>query len=295
MTTEKMKIKALAPWFGTKRNIAPKIVEIIGSHRVYWEPFCGSMSVLLAKPPCEMETVNDLHGDLINLARVIRDEQLCFELYSRLSRTLYCEQFFKEAKEKWLSLPDIVDSQPDADRAYDYFVCSWMGLNEISGTARYNYPFALRWCLGGGQGARRWKSVVESMPAWHKRLRNIVIIQKDAFEVLDKINDSGDTAIYCDPPYIEKSDKYIYDFEDQDHKRLADSLKRFEKAKVIISYYDHPKLTELYEGFEKIECAVSRQSLRNATRGGKDRKKKKKVEVLLCNCPVNKSGILWFK
>ncbi|KKK94504.1 hypothetical protein LCGC14_2682220 [marine sediment metagenome] len=45
------KIKAIAPWFGGKRNLAPKIVDALGDHRVYWEPFCGSMAVLMAKPP----------------------------------------------------------------------------------------------------------------------------------------------------------------------------------------------------------------------------------------------------
>lgn len=37
-----MKIKALAPWFGAKRNLAPVIVGLLGEHRIYWEPFCGS-------------------------------------------------------------------------------------------------------------------------------------------------------------------------------------------------------------------------------------------------------------
>ena len=72
-----MKIKALAPWFGSKRNLAPEIVRELGKHRKYDEPFCGSAAVLLAKEPATCETVNDLHGDLINLARVVKDETLC--------------------------------------------------------------------------------------------------------------------------------------------------------------------------------------------------------------------------
>ena len=62
------KIGAIAPWFGSKRSMAPIIVSELGPHSAYWEPFCGSMAVLMAKPPCIMETVNDLHADLINLA-----------------------------------------------------------------------------------------------------------------------------------------------------------------------------------------------------------------------------------
>jgi len=277
----KMKIKAILPYFGGKRNLAARIVEALGPHKTYWEPFCGSMAVLFAKKPCEMETVNDLHGDLINLARVIRDEELGFKLYEKLARTLYSEELFREAKE-WISAPGI-NGETDIDRAYDYFVASWMGLNGVSGTARYNYQFAVRWCRGGGQGATRWQSVIESMPAWHKRLRSVVIMHRDAFEVIGNIRDSGDTAIYCDPPYFDKSDKYVHDFEGEDHKRLAEALRRFRKSKVVVSYYDCPQVRTLYEGFEIVSMGKCYASLRNATRGEKKKPRKEQTEVLLVN------------
>ena len=125
---ERMKIKALAPWFGAKRNLAPRIVELLGKHSTYWEPFCGSMAVLLAKPACVMECVNDLHGDLINLARVIQSEDLAPKLYRRLRRTLMHEQVFREAADRYRERGHYVDvKEPDLDRAYDYFVCSCRG------------------------------------------------------------------------------------------------------------------------------------------------------------------------
>lgn len=277
-----MKIKALAPWFGGKRKLAPRIVELLGKHRVYWEPFCGSMAVLMSKPQCEMETVNDLHGDIVNLARVIQDRELGFELYDKLARTLYSEDLFRESKQRWISSPNI-HGQKILQRAYDYFVASWMGINGVSGTARINYHFALRWCRGGGQGATRWQSVVSSMPAWHRRLRNVVIIRRDAFELLGNIKDESGVAIYCDPPYFEKSNKYVHEFDDESHIKLAESLRRFVKSKVIISYYDCLQVRELYEGFEVIEIGKSYASLRNATRGKKKKPRKEQVEVLITN------------
>ena len=45
------KIKAIAPWFGGKRSMAPMIADVLGDHRAYWEPFCGSMAVLFATKP----------------------------------------------------------------------------------------------------------------------------------------------------------------------------------------------------------------------------------------------------
>ena len=280
-----MKIKAILPYFGGKRNLASRIVEVIGAHKVYWEPFCGSMAVLMAKPPVEMETVNDLFGDITNLARVIQDREICFDFYELLSRTLYCEQLWREAKEEWMRRGQWRDGTADMQRAYYFFVVSWMGINGVSGTERCNYHFAMRWCRGGGQGARRWESVVQSIPAWHRRLANVVIINRDGFEILENIKDDSDTAVYIDPPYFDKSDKYLHDFTEDEHRKLARLLLRFEKSKVVISYYDDERLNDLYEptDWQKIRLDKSYASLRNATRGPKKRPRKEQIEILLVN------------
>lgn len=280
-----MKIKALAPWFGSKRSLAPTIVNLMGKHKAYWEPFCGSMAVLMRKPPIALETANDLNGDLINLAKVIQNRNLAFELYDKLSRTLCAERFFQESKQRWIS-DNSEYVEPDVDRAYDFFVSSWQGINGVSGTQRCNYQFALRWCVGGGQGAIRWGNVVSSIPAWHKRLQNVMVIQKEAFWLLENIKDDSGTVIYCDPPYFTKSNKYIHDFENEDHIKLAELLNRFKKAKVIISYYDDPKLKELYAGWDRPHLPKIGASMRNATKGKKSpapSKSKKQVKVLLIN------------
>jgi DNA adenine methylase len=100
-TQNDMKVTAIAPWFGSKRTMAPIIVAELGPHRAYFEPFCGGMSVLLNKPPCGHETINDLHSDLINLARVIQDVKLGSQLYRRLRRVVLHEEVLEEA---WESL-----------------------------------------------------------------------------------------------------------------------------------------------------------------------------------------------
>lgn len=283
MLKEIMKIKAIAPWFGGKRNLAPKIVELLGPHRVYWELFCGSMAVLMAKPPCVMETVNDLHGDLINLARVLQKEGTAVELYSRLSRTLMHEQLFCEAAERYRVRGYLAGSiEPDIDRACDYMLCSWIGRNGCAGTVSYNQGFCVRYTANGGHAAKRFRSVIESIPAWHYRLANVTILCRDAFELLERIDDHAGTAIYIDPPYIEKGAKYIYDFEEADHQRLAEILKRFVRARVVVSYYDHPKLDELYAGWQQVKVTVTK-SLDNQNRRDKENKGKQVVEVLLIN------------
>lgn len=286
--SKEMKIKAIAPWFGAKRQLAAHIIELMGEHKAFWEPFCGSMAVLLAKPQCAIETVNDLHGDLINLAKVIRDPELGEQLYERAFKTLYAEDIFKDAKSK-LAAP-ITSKEPDVDRAYNFFVMSWLGINGVSGTKRCNQQFAMRWCTGGGHGAKRWDSVVGSIPAWHKRLRNVVIINRDAFEIIKNIKDNTGTVIYCDPPYIEKGAKYLHDFSELCHGDLAGILGRFEKAHVLVSYYDHPKLDEIYLGWTKIRLLKTRASLQNASQGRQTKTMPRPPEIILSNRAISQEA-----
>lgn len=273
-----MKIKALAPWFGAKRNLALRIVELLGKHSVYWEPFCGSMAVLLAKPPCVMETVSDLHGDLINLARVIQDKDLSIKLFDKLSRTLMHEKLFHEAAERYRGYNQ--NGKVDFEAAYDYCLCAWLGRNGVAGTSSYNQGFCVRYTAKGGHAAKRFKSVIQSIPSWFYRLQNVTILCRDAFELIPRIEDLENTAIYIDPPYLQKGANYIFDFEKQDHQRLADLLHHFNKARIVVSYYDHPKLAELYTGWYREQIVVSKSIAHQSARG---KNKVKATEVLLVN------------
>ena len=206
-----MPIKAIAPWFGGKRNLAGRIIELLGPHSAYWEVFCGSMAVLLAKPPCAMETCVDLHGDLTNLARCLQAEATAVELYGRLSRTLMSDALFETAKASYMARgPRLADETvADVGRAYDYFLMSWVGRNGNSGTAVSNHHYCVRYTSGGGHAAKRFHGAVASIPAWHERLRAITILRRDAFEVLERIEDRAGTVIYADPPYLVKGTKYV--------------------------------------------------------------------------------------
>ncbi len=280
-------IGAIAPWYGSKRNLAPAIVAALGPHRAYWEPFCGSMAVLLAKPAATMETVNDLHGELINLARVIQSDHHGPELYRRLRRTLMHEDIFRDSVEFFQRDPHFFGDAPSLDRAYQFFIQSWMGRSGLAGTRGYNNrPPSVRYTSKGGHAAMRWVAAVDSIPAWRARLRKVVILRRDGMEILARIEDAPGTAIYVDPPYLAKSSLYEHDFTAADHRRLADTVARFRRARVVISYYDDPRLAELYpaaDGWHYRRIDV----LRALSNTGGDAKsgspKSLATEVLLCN------------
>lgn len=245
-----MKITAIVPWFGSKRTLAPRIVAELGEHRCYWEPFCGSLAILLSKAKTTMETVNDLHGDLVNLARILKDPVEGPRLYRRARRTLFAQEIFVDADDE-MTRP----FAPTPERAYWFFVHSWFARNGVAGS-NGGMAFCVRYTSKGGQPAKRWESAVDSIPAWSRRLRGVTILNECGIDLCERIEDLDGTVIYADPPYLVKGAKYIHDFDDPDHDRLARALRRFRHTRVIVSYYQHPKLADLYPDWTVVRCSV---------------------------------------
>lgn len=305
---ETANIKAIAPWFGGKRTMAPAIVAELGKHTQYFEPFCGSMAVLFAKAPSQKETANDLHGDLINLARVCQDEQAATDLFARLSTVLFSEDLLDQARKQLeppdLDICDVGANSEMTDRAYWYFLASWMGRNGTAGTARLDYQIAVRWTKGGGSPTVRFHNAIESIPWWHHRLQNVVILRRDAFKIIERFEDVKETAIYVDPPYhsVTRSEgsikngrggKYLHEFDhgggmfEDDHQRLAEILRGYRKARIVVSYYDHPKIRELYQGWTFVDH--TRQKHLHA-QNGRGARPKQAPEVLIINGPSYAGG-----
>lgn len=276
-------IGGILPWFGSKRTMASVIVGELGDHHTYFEPFCGSMAVLLAKPTARMETVNDLHADLINVARCIRDRAAAMQFYRRCRRMLMVEELHNEAALRWkLRRGDPMPEKPDVDRAVDFFFSSWVGRNGLTGTQLHHQCFAARYTPRGGDSATRWINSVGSIPQWRRRMRGLTILNRDGFELVEKLEDAPGMAMYVDPPYVVKGASYVHDFQPEDHARLAGILVRFKRARVVVSYYEHPILAELYPGWTVRKCPQTK-----AMASGSGRVKGAVVapEILILNGP----------
>lgn len=296
-----MKITAIAPWFGGKRTMAPLVVQQLGKHTQYFEPFCGSMAVLFAKEPTTQEMVNDLHGDITNLAWCLQDKATAIEIYERMLRTLFAESMIRGF---WRELgAEDPPETPNAERAYKFLVFSWAMRNGIAGTSRMRgngFQVALRYTSGGGSPATRFRNVTESIPAWHSRLRNVVISRRDAFAMLPRLEDRDCLALYVDPPYYSGSrsgfkssvatSRYEHEFEHDsplfgdDHERLAEALGRLKRARVVVSYYDCPRIRELYAGWTFIECTRQKNL---HVQNGRGTRPKDAPEVLIINGEPN--------
>lgn len=308
MTTEGPIIGALAPWFGGKRTLAPEIVAELGKHTQYFEPFAGGFSVIFAKPRSQKETLNDLHGDITNLARVVAIEDAAVVLYGRLERLVFCESILQDAR-TYLEANEIPPSPGPGEftfdmitRAYWFFLASWMGRNGTAGTSRLDYQIAVRWTNSGGSPTVRFGNAVRSIPAWHERLKNVVILTRDAFEIIPRFEDARGTAIYADPPYAAETrtshdnreggnGRYLHEFEHggggifshaDDHERLAEQLRAFKHARVVVSAYDCPRYRDLYRGWTFVKKTMPKLLHQQ---NGRSTPKVDAPEVLIINGP----------
>lgn len=277
-------VTAFLPWFGAKRMQAQSIVPHLGEHQSYWDIFCGSLALLWAKPQSRSEVVNDLHGGLINLLRLVQDEGTAIRLYARLERTLFCKPIYLESTQ-WLATYAVereelvrAGASPCPEWAYHYFVASWMGRNGLSGTeAEYRSGFAIRYTTPGGDPAVRFRAAVSNIPRWYERLKRTTVLQEDGIALAEKIGDQSGTSVYVDPPYLKEGWQYRHGFSAKQHEHLATVLRRFRSARVVVSYYEDPLLEHLYlrHGWRLVRQKVDRKM------GGGDRGKA--PEVLLLN------------
>lgn len=192
-----------------------------------------------------MEIINDLADNIYSLFKVIADEDALKRLQKRLELTPYHERIREEYKET-LKQKDL----PDEDRAYYYLYVSRSSFNGVGG-------FSVTRTLQHGmiRPVYDYLSMINHLSNVHTRLRNVVVMHRDALDIIGK--DYGkETFMYLDPPYVtntrKSGQKYMVEMTDEDHKQMLD-LCIASKAKICISGYDHPIYDVLEEnGWQKM-------------------------------------------
>jgi DNA adenine methylase len=251
-TKDPMPVRALAPWFGSGRMIAPLVGRELAGCKWIGVPFAGGMSEI-AEIDARSIAVNDLHRHVVNLARVvacdIRRQHLCIRL-SRLpfhpdtlaTAQRNCREI-ENAGDDWLS----VDSDPDTYAALWYFVCCWMGRSASGGCPReFEGGISTRWNANGGDSNTRYRSALRGLVEWGRIMRRCSFTCLDAFEFLDKCPDTKKTGIYVDANWPDDGEKYKHKIDENGQRRLAVKLASFHHARVVVRFGDHPLIRELY-------------------------------------------------
>ncbi len=248
--------RAFFPYRGGKFHLAPKLVKLLPSHRIYVEVFGGAGSVLLAKPPSKIEVYNDRDGALVNLFETVRNHPLLF--LERCKFLLYSRQLFNS----WSRQLESNFQGADIDRVEAAVRTAYSITSSFTGDPTKGWAFDRS---GSGGGCNRWASIWEKVAYVSERLRTVNVDCLDFRECI-KNWDTPDTLFFCDPPYLDVVSPGYYDFTLDDHKDLAATLSKI-NGKFMLTYDASPQVLELYKGYEmrRISSKLSSQKVPRGT------------------------------
>ena len=262
-------------WFGGKSYLSARINALMPPHLHYVEPFFGGGTVLLGHDGANRsELVNDLHGDLINFWRVLRDPGL-FQSFLRACQTTPL------ARDDWEDAGQILAehlASGPVERAWAFFVfCRQSRAGQMTG---FTSPTRTRLRRGMNGNVSEWLSAIDGLPAVHCRLQRVMIEDGDALVLIAR-EDTPDTLFYLDPPYLHEtrtgSDEYLHEMTREQHVALLNILQGL-RGKFLLSGY-HSELYDQAAILHRWTCHEF--TLPNNAAGGEA--KRRMVECVWCN------------
>jgi DNA adenine methylase len=125
-----------------------------------------------------------------------------------------------------------------------------------------------------------WLGVIEGLPDVHQRLRNVVILNQSACDVIRK-QDGANTLFYCDPPYVHETrsttGEYAFEMTEAQHRELLDVLAGI-TGKFMLSGYP----SNLYRHWE-VQHGWNRHEFLIDNKASSGKVKETKTECLWCN------------
>lgn len=222
-------MKAIIKYPGSKWSMAEWIISRMPEHHSYLEPFFGSGAVLFHKDRSNIETINDLDGDVVNLFEWIQKdpEQLAHAIYfTPYARDIYDAAFANRYTE----------TDP-LRRALNFCIRLNMGHGFRTSGGKVGWKNDVQ----GRESAyavRDWHSLPERLVIAAERLRLVQIENSPAQELIQRFN-YPNVLIYADPPYLlsERYGKqYCCEMTQADHVELLRQLKEH-RGPVMISGY----------------------------------------------------------
>jgi DNA adenine methylase len=242
-------VTAIAPWFGSNRMLASEVGKELAGCKWIGVPFAGGMSEVMHFTARTI-LVNDKHRHVINLARVSSDPAMGPQLYRRVKRKLYHPDELAQAQAYCGAIEGHgYPLMPKLEWAEAYFVACWMGRHAKAGTEKeFEGGLSFRWNANGGDSATHYWSAVESLREWRKLARRLGLnfCCMDFAPFFDGCKDEEETGIYSDAPFPGPGDAYKHTFGIERQRELAERLARFQKARVVVRFYDVPLIRELY-------------------------------------------------
>ncbi len=237
-------MKAVMKYPGSKWSLAEWIISHFPKHHSYLEPFFGSGAVLFNKPRSNIETVNDLDGNVVNLFEWIRKDP------ERLAREIYFIPYSRRVYEDAFA----ADPEDSFERAVNFYIRLNMGhgfrtngekvgwKNDVQGRER-------------AYAAQDWCNLPKKILQAAERLRGVQIENRPAEDLIDQYNHEK-VFQYWDPPYLlgtRNGKQYRCEMSDSQHEGLLNKALK-SRAKIMISGYDSKLYNDMLKGWYRCEA-----------------------------------------
>lgn len=234
--------RPLLRYHGGKWKLAPWIMQFFPEHHTYVEPFAGAASVLMRKERVPCEVINDLDDQLVNLFRVLQDEEQAEQLRRLCWLTPFARYEFGRSYE---------DTDDPVLQAHHLIVRSFFGYGSKSCVSITKNGFRSQRSETNSP-AVDWASWPEVLPAAVERLRGVVIENKPALDVITRYDKRGG-IMFVDPPYVHgarnlNQGSYRHEMTDEDHRELAATLRQV-RGYVVVSGYPSDLYEEIFQGW----------------------------------------------
>lgn len=255
-------------YYGGKHYLLDVLLRLMPAHDYYAELFGGAGSLLLYKPPAKVEIYNDINCHLTNFFEVLRSPVYSQILIERLRYTPYSEEEFQRCKQPietvsehtWYdpNSPLSKDEQLKIESARRWYTRCCQSFNG----AGISWSFPSR--KTPRNRARHFIYLVEQLQRHAERLRNVIICNRNALELIPEIDAPG-WLLYLDPPYHPETrgqkKVYMHEMESQEHQTLVEILLQIKHASVMLSGYDHPVYEPLVRaGWQKHAVEIARRA-----------------------------------
>lgn len=258
------------PYFGGKFSHLDWLLPLLPPSYHYCEPFAGSGAVILNRSPSQIETYNDLDGEIVNFFKVLRSQKE--ELIEQISLTPFSRKEFTQAC-------DVDNTLSELERARRLYIRAKqvrIGLVQKATESSWSC------CVGRIPIQSKTVEFSQSIKKLHviaERFKLIQIENRPAIKVIQFYDTEG-TLFYVDPPYIHSTrfggKAYKFEMSDVEHIELAKVLNNI-KGKAAVSGYECELMDKLYP-FPKWKKHVNKFKKLSSSDTNREAR-----EVLWCN------------
>lgn len=214
-------LKTPVGYYGGKQKMVKYILPLIPSHKLYCEPFFGGGAVFWAKPPSDVEVINDIKDNVIVFYRVLKSDYA--RLKKKIDTTLHSRSLYKKA----MQIFKCPDDHSELDRAWALWTLATQGFAHTLSSWGHSKDGQVERAVDNAR--KRFSNV------YADRLEKTQIEHNDALRVI-KLRDSKDTFFYLDPPYFNSDCADYKGYTEADFEDLLKSCEKMEGKFLLSSY-----------------------------------------------------------